>query len=479
MPSPNPARTNPAQTLAARERELRGMEIFVGQVIGQFRLALALHNDPLVRDARIQELSSKLRAQSIQVIVADLDLQAGAGTLLDQVKIAVSKTEPGFRPAIMLVNLENKVAYNPELPGNPSEEVDYLHTANFHRELFVAACPCPLIIWVTELLELAFVKQAPDLWHWRSHVFDLRVSSSSMDELLEDEVGQPQPGQSTNNLKQRIEKLLEELVAYRENGQDFEEMRTLSRIGSARLEAGDFVLARRDHQAVLQMAQRQQNPGWQIAAMGNLGSALAELGDFEQAETLLEQSRKLANANGDLKSEAAALTNLGVLSRRRGQLDQALAFHQMSMELAKMAGEHQIAANALMNLANVHADLNDMVTASQLSAERLKLAEEAGDLRGQAGALGLLGVVYRQAGDLDKALALYEQQKALAQKVGDRRMEARAIWNSAVALGVQNRQQEALQRAKDALKLFKATHSPKAADIEKFISEVEQASLAS
>ncbi len=77
----------------------------------------------------------------------------------------------------MAVNLE----YAPELTFACDSGVEFLANANLQRYLFARVCPGPLVIWMTELLERAFVKQAPDLWHWCSHRFDFRTEGKVAD----------------------------------------------------------------------------------------------------------------------------------------------------------------------------------------------------------------------------------------------------------------------------------------------------------
>ena len=160
------------------DAERRGLAIFLRQTI-EFRLGLALYNDPVARDRIIHSLTEELATEHIRVVTLDLRESAHGQTLLARVEAVVKAAaiKEGERIAVMVVNLEGSVDYTPELaqPGGPGTE--FLATANFHRELFPAACPGPLVIWMTELLERAFVRHAPDLWHWRSHVFDFRTRS--------------------------------------------------------------------------------------------------------------------------------------------------------------------------------------------------------------------------------------------------------------------------------------------------------------
>ncbi|MBE2283404.1 MAG: tetratricopeptide repeat protein [Prosthecobacter sp.] len=448
------------------------MGLFVRQVT-EFRLALALHNDPVRRDAMIQELAGDLAKDALQLLVVDLDKDEHGRMLLEHVKLSLTRLSPGMRPVVMVVNLEGRVEYNPELAA--AKHTDFLASANLHRELFVAACPCPLVIWMTEMLEQAFVKQAPDLWHWRSHVFDLRTRRMSQSQ------GQDEEGVLIGSDDQRIHpgvrvtKLLEELAAYRANGSRFDEMRTLNAIGIARQQMGDARLARHDFQAVFEIARELQAPGWEATALGNLGGTLAEIGDLELAEISFAQALEIARAVQDLKMEANILSNLGIIRRRMNDLPKALEYHEQSLSLARLIKDRKTEGTALANLANVHADLHDDRKAIELAEESLLIARELGDRRGEAGALGTLGVTHRHLGDLQKAIDYYSQQEAISREVGDWRGEGRAIWNSALAHGAMGRHEEGRSLARNALVIYKSLGHPLARDIEAFLNELEAA----
>jgi len=112
-----------------------------------------------------------------QLLLSTLDVTAGEGSLLRRVEqhLAAQPTPAGWRRAIAVVNLEARLTYSavPIRAGAPAErDLTFLEEANLHRDAFPAACPCPLLLWLTELSEAALAKTAPDLWHWRNARFD-------------------------------------------------------------------------------------------------------------------------------------------------------------------------------------------------------------------------------------------------------------------------------------------------------------------
>ncbi len=200
-PEPDSSTVPPAKE---RSEDWLGLELFLRQA-NNFRLALALYNDPAERDTVIREIADALEDDGIQVLALNLFEGSPRDNLLEHVKGAVEQADPNRRLVVMVVNLESRVEYAPELSVSGDPGVEFLATANLQRDLFAKVCPGPLVIWMTELLERAFVKQAPDLWHWRSHTFDFRT--------------RPRPWKIEESRREhplaRIEQLEEELAAYR------------------------------------------------------------------------------------------------------------------------------------------------------------------------------------------------------------------------------------------------------------------------
>ena len=168
--------------LLANPSDLRGLEIFLTQTRG-FRLALALHDDMRVRDEVNRYLQEKLQASGVDLLLVDLHKESADTSLLGSAAAAFSAyaakpRRADGRAALALVNLESRVNYNPELCNGEDQKSAYLATANLQRDLWPATFDGPVLIWMSELLEPAMAKWAPDLWHWRSHVFDLRKTQS-------------------------------------------------------------------------------------------------------------------------------------------------------------------------------------------------------------------------------------------------------------------------------------------------------------
>ncbi len=434
---PKPRRRKPsAQPPAAAlseeaQGERRELAIFLRQV-AEFRLVLALYDDAVVRDALIRDLAGEQAGEGVRVLTLDLREPATGRTLLARVEALAKTAAPGERIALMVVNLETCIDYSPELarPGGPGTA--FVEAANFHRDLFPAACPGPLVLWMTELLERAFVTHAPDLWHWRSHVFDLRTRRREPQDAAAAEKARALPSNDFRlHPADRLSRLEEELSAYRKAGDRFQEMRVLNSIGAARLDAGDAKLAIHDFEAALSIARGIGHRSGEGNALGNLGIAYATLGDARKAIEFYEQHLGIAREVGDRRGEGNALGNLGTAYTNLGDARKAIEFHEQALVIAR----------------------------------------EVGDRRGEGNALGNLGTAYAALGDARKAIEFYEQHLVIAREIGERHGEGTALWNSADEFLKLGEKTEAIRRGEAALGIFEAIEDPYAAKARATLSE--------
>lgn len=474
MPSKPPAKQKakratfgkPTPTVAAKSAvDRRGLSLFLQQAVG-FRLALALYNDLMERDSVIRSISEELAPAGIRVLTLDLR-QVGEKSLLSHIKelVAGAKIAESERVAIMVVNLEGRVDYAPELGAHGEPGTEFLATANLHRDLLPGVCPAPLVLWMTELLERAFVQYAPDLWHWRNHVFDLRVPRIQSEEARAVKDEKLKSYDDRLHPEDRLYRLEEELAAYRKAGARFDEGRALNSIGWARLDAGDARLARKDFEFALKIARELGNRRAEARWMGDLGIAHAEMGEARKAIELYEQALVISRDLGDRREEGILLGNLGIAHSRLDDTTKAIEFYEQQLAIAREIGDRHTEGNALGNIGICHKNLGNGRRAIEFHEQALAISRETRDRRGEGRDVGNLGNAYAALGDARKAIEFYERQLVIAREVGDRLGAGNALWNSALALHFLGERADARARGEAALQIFEVTeHSfaPKA-----------------
>ena len=175
MPAARTPRTRqPARDAAPSEgpeREYRLLHRFLAGP-RQFRLGIATHATLPQRDALIARAIDDLAGDGIAVTRLDLGGKSRATRLIDEVQrhVETHPPAPGHGFAVMVTGLDSLVDL--WSPAPPPDAFAVFDNANLHRDLFPAACPAPLVLWLSPFATAAFSQRAPDLWDWRSASFD-------------------------------------------------------------------------------------------------------------------------------------------------------------------------------------------------------------------------------------------------------------------------------------------------------------------
>jgi tetratricopeptide (TPR) repeat protein len=406
-PKPSPSvRTKAPAAL----REYAALRLFLSQDVG-FRLALARFDRPATRDGLIARLADDL-AKS-RLLLSTLDLATGEGPLLSRIQehLAAQPTPPGWRRSVAVVNLEDRLSYSAvkASAASPGErDLTLLEEANLHRDAFPSVCPCPLLLWLTELSESALARTAPDLWHWRNARFDFQREGS----FLEDFRAHPA-----------------ERAAW------FEKIAEAShRLGDKRGEIGDLI---------------------------HLGNAKIEIGNAKQAIETYKAALELAREIGDRQGEGGVLGNLGSAYRNLGETRKAIELYEQALVIAREIGDRRGQGSALVNLGIAYADLGELRKAIEFYEQSLVI----GDRRGEGRTLGNLGSAYAALGETRKAIQFYEQSLVISREIGDRRGEGTALWNSALTFDTLGERAQAFARAEAALQILEAIEDPNTAKL--------------
>ena len=175
-----------------------------------------------------------------------------------------------------------------------------------------------LVIWVSDLLEPAMAKWAPDLWHWRSHVFDLRKIQQKKRPVAQSHNNTSHRNSSDDTrtgAARRLPALQNQLDAYRKAGKRGDEARLLDAIAVERLELGQA----------------------QLAAQ-NVDAAWSALGESRRAIGFYEQALVIARELGYIRGEGNQLANMGSAWLDLGEPHRAIEFCKQALVISREIG---------------------------------------------------------------------------------------------------------------------------------------------
>ena len=448
--------------LLANPSDLRGLEIFLIQTRG-FRLALALHDDMRVRDEVNRYLQEKLQASGVDLLLVDLRLESADTSLLGSAAAAFAAhtAKPRLadgRAALALVNLESRVNYNPELCNGEDQKSAYLATANLQRDLWPVTFDGPVLIWMSELLEPAMAKWAPDLWHWRSHVFDLRKTQSEkvLNALSDSRESRLDLSDETQaGAAQRLARLQAQLDAYRKAGKRKDEGRMLATIGQERLKLGQASIAKQNFEVGLAIAREVGDRRGEGMHLGLLGNACNRLGKSRDAIGFYQQALSIAREIGLKDDERVGLGNLASAWAELGESQLAIESYEQALTIAREIGNKRAEGNHLGNLGNVWADMDENRRAIAFYEQALNMAREVENKLDEGTHLGNLGMAWKALGEPRRAIEFQEQALAIACAIGNKRNEAFSLTglsNAWASLGERNR---AIEFCKQAVSVFR------------------------
>jgi len=217
----------------------------------------------------------------------------------------------------------------------------WLRHLNAQRELLARDCPVVLLFWLNEALLKQLAVTAPDLWSWRSGVFNFTVYAQTEATLFPTTA----PATLAFTEQQRRQQRIAELTEYLQNNEVSEALRA-----SLLLELGDL------HQSV-----------------GELNEAMA---CFQTSLDLYRQRHDEANI-AELQDRVA-----GIL-QARGELDEALRiFRDVLASFKQLADESSTAVTSgkIADILQARGELDEALRIRQ--QEQLPVCERLGDVHG-------------------------------------------------------------------------------------------------
>ena len=335
--------------LAGPERSLKAATIFFSRASG-FRLCAAIYGNPIRRDYWIGRLKETLAGRKTLFTVLDFASLCNTG-LLHGLRDHLRKepTPEDWRRAIAVVGLEKRLPDYTAPTGHTRTTNPFLAEANLDRELFLRDCPAPVLLWLTPTGEGALSREAPDFWHWRSHVFDFEETD----------------GPEADNQMRSIEQL---------------ENATAGTIYRNRTEMERAAAVFREGLNASLSAHGPAHPST-CKARVNLGNVLYQLGDYQQAKDLFQENLDELKKRPVTTSEelGPTLAGLGLLLRTLGKFAEAEPLYRRALEIDEESygKDHPEVAADLNNLATLLEATNRLTEAEPLYRRALEIDEKS------------------------------------------------------------------------------------------------------
>lgn len=159
----------------------------------------------------------------------------------------------------------------------------------------------------------------------------------------------------------------------------------------------------------------------QIDAYRSRGRSHDTAGDYLSAREDHEAALEMAREAGDRRSEWRALLDLGLAWASR-DYERAGACWRQALDLARNMNDPAILARSLNWVGNWHGNIEQPFEAQRYHEEALANFQEVGDRRGIAETRDFLGMAAMLSGDLIASAAHYRQAVILLEDIGNRQL---------------------------------------------------------
>ncbi|MEW2566303.1 tetratricopeptide repeat protein [Streptomyces sp. NPDC047070] len=265
----------------------------------------------------------------------------------------------------------------------------------------------------------------------------------------------------------------ESLALCRRIGLPVTEARNLTNLGVLHELRGQYREAAERHGEAVVLFRKVGDIGGEADTLNNLGIVHELLDDYETSAEQHRQALALFRSLGHAFGEASALGNLGIVLSRLDQHATAAEHFEQALALFRRLGHRGGEAHALSNLGDAHNRLGHHLEAATRQREALALFQRTGERYGEAGSLNGLGEALHGSGTPDEAATAHRAALTLAMEIEEKEEQARAH----IGLARIHQDRDDLPTARghwqDALALYSAIGSPRAAGVSESLAALE------
>ena len=261
---------------------------------------------------------------------------------------------------------------------------------NIRRDTLAENCRVRLLCWLAPESIRLCAEQAPDLWSWRSGVYDFTQTTP---------LSLPEKAQFAGPI---------------DNRSLLEGTRRIAQIRAWLL----------------------QNPAddLRLPLQDELAELLVRFGQLDEALRIrIDEQLPVFEKLGDVRSRAVTLGKIADIHQTRGELDEALRIRiDEQLPVFEKLGDVRSRAVALGKIADIHQARGQFDEALRIHIdEEMPVYEKFGDLRERAVGLGKIADIHQARGQLDEAQKLHEECLSVAIRLGDIDMQAHAHYSLA------------------------------------------------
>lgn len=233
-----------------------------------------------------------------------------------------------------------------------------------------------------------------------------------------------------------------------------EEVRVLNLLGALALEQGDLTGAEQRFREVLARHEVSSDRVIWAHATTNLASILDLRGQSDAALHLYYEGLQHYQEAVDSRGIAQTYHNLNLVYRRLGMMEAAESVARLAIRHAESMRDASLLGLALSGQAETRMDRGDLEGAAFSIARAQVKAAEAQDEMCRAEVGRISARLHLRQGRTSEAIAAAEISRSIANRCGSAMVAAECAAVSAIGLGKEGREAEALERRREATRGF-------------------------
>ena len=212
--------------------------------------------------------------------------------------------------------------------------------------------------------------------------------------------------------------LEEDLAAARETGDQHEESRLLSELGSVHFQRGQYEKAIAFHQQAMDINWEIGNRPGQCANLGCLGLAHTRLGQHQEALEYHSQQLEVTRQLHDIQGEGTALVHLAGSYAALEQHEEASENLLRALNIFRITGNREAENNTINSLINASCLLGQHTKAIEYCQQKLENAIADNDRLIEVQTDWQIGLLYEKLDDLEEAIQHMQRQVNFYKEIG-------------------------------------------------------------
>ena len=238
-------------------------------------------------------------------------------------------------------------------------------------------------------------------------------------------------GTDIGKAKQHLQRALE-IARTTEN--DYQQVKTLLKLGDVEVDAGAVDVGRAHMTTALELAQAKGIENFTKRALVDIGNSYLASANYEEAERHFRQSLELSQRQNDKRNEARALLVLASLADRLSKADDVVKYVEQALPFYQGGGYRRETMQAWHLLARAKVQQGDYTVARKSFEEAIQLSQRIGDNTTALLAHQDIALLLIRQGKYEEALRYTDETQKIANNAGAKKFTALSRVDRANAL---------------------------------------------